>query len=136
MIGVPDPRRFRVTVCRALAVLAAVDAPLWFAYGAALLWFGQKSMDLWLLEATSGPRGTAVALLVWLAFALPYGPLFVLLPLTGRFARGEKWRWFAAFLLACCAALPFAVMAGFWWALAGRIERGELASGASEYTEG
>ena len=132
----PDPRRFRGTVCRALAVLAAVDAPLWFAFGAASLWVDRDSMSLWILRATSTPRGTAVALLVWWAFALPYGPLFVLLPLTGRFARGEKWRWFGAFFVAGLVALPFAVMAGFWWTLAGRIERGEGGAGANGDTGG
>ncbi|MFH5805538.1 hypothetical protein [Alienimonas sp. DA493] len=121
------PPHVQVTLCRTLAVTAAVAAPLWFGAMAYSLLAGNRKANLWMAEAMGTPGGIIAGLVLWLLFALPYGPLFFVLPLNGRFTRREKWLWFGAMIAAGFVALGHAAFAAFWWTLAGRMERGERA---------
>ena len=121
------PPHVQITLCRTLAVTGAVAAPLWFAGAVAALRLGNDAVQWRMISAMNEPGGTAAFFLLWLLFALPYGPVFFVLPLNGRFTRKQKWLWCGAMVAAGAVALGHAAFAVFWWSLAGRIERGETA---------
>ena len=135
MTLLPDPQRFRLTACRALVVGNLLYTPVWFGFTA-------LSLYARVVAARTGRHDTMVILdtlgltfdqfwivmLVLMPIQILIWSILLGLPLTQRFTRRGKWRWFGAILAAGLVGVAFPVMAAFWWTLAGRIERGETSA--------
>ena len=133
MTLLPDPQRFQLTACRALVVGNLLYTPVWFAYGALCLYARVEASrtgrhDTMVMLDTLGltfDQFWIVGLVLMPPFHLLGWPIVFGLPMTKRFTRREKWRWFGAILAGGLVALPCPVMAAYWWTLAGRMGRGD-----------